>query len=222
MDKKTLIRRTAVLIAIGICAIAVYLVAPAPTSDFKDAYETYARVADQQDSAAYLPGSATNPVRRELNRALSAALTDTLTDTERLALAERGIGLLADAEAQIDAMGDLAPRVTEARTLVAESSSLLDTQRVRTARAIILEASRERARLIEDIRGYSYRANFYTEEILVRIVTDKGALTASHAQYLNDLIPEVEKQFDTRATLYQELEATKNTIEAAYRGFEGV
>jgi hypothetical protein len=222
MKRTTLIRRTALLMGIGVLALVAYVVAPAPTSDFRKAYETYARVANQQDSAAHLPGSATNPVRRELNRALSSALTDTLTNDERLALAQKGIALLADAEAQIDAMGNLAPRVTEARSLIAESSSLLDTQRVRTARAQILEASRERARLIEDIRGYSYRANFYTEEILERIVADKGALTASHAQYLNDLIPEVEKQFDTRAALYQELEATRDSIEAAYRDFEGV
>ncbi len=188
------------------------------SEEFSEKYMTYKALADAHETAAYLPGSPTNPIRQELNTVLSQVLTSGLSMEERLRHAENGLALLKISERQIDAIGEHA-EVVDRSILALEHS--LPMSVIGTGMEEVIELAKRRAAIIADIRGLSYRANFHTSEILSRIVQDEGKLTDAHVIDLNAQIPQVEEQFDARANLYSELEGIDGQLERAYTSVHG-
>ncbi|MFZ2886277.1 MAG: hypothetical protein WA021_00480 [Minisyncoccia bacterium] len=212
MQKLFTVRRFLVLITLiaigGIVASVIYT-----SRSFVRAAENYATLADAHAEAAYVPGSIDNPLRRELNGVLSAVLVGNLSAEERLANAARGLALLKDAEAQIDAIGEAGDKVQFAMQYMEETSTF--TLFHRTAARDLLATAREEFDAIADIRALSYRANFHTMEILNRVILDQGEVTEAFAAELNRQLPQVEEQFNRRSNLYITLESITDRREAA-------
>lgn len=183
--------------------------------DFSYAYHAYTESATRHVSAAFIPAIAENPLRKELNTALSDVLGTALGPEERLSRAREGLGLLKDAEAQIDLIGD-AGILTEERIAEMEKSMNLFGQLHRSLLRDIIQLARARFEIIADIRGLSYRANHHTEEIFDRVIEDEGILSPTHVADLNRLIPSVEAQFDTRSNLYDDLERLGRQMQSKY------
>lgn len=184
------------------------------TTSFSRAYTTYQSVAQAHDAAAFYPSTNQNPVRRELNSVLADVLVGTLSPDERIKRAERGLTLIQEAETQIDLMGDFVPRVEDALEGMRGSGAWFESRKVSNGIDRVIELAEKRLDLIADIRGFSYRANFYTKEIFRRVIDDKGVVTAEHAALLNEQIPLVEEQFDRRSNLYLELESTGSALDS--------
>jgi len=175
-------------------------------SQFSDSYAAYAVLAAAHGNAAFIPTVDDNPLRQELNRVLVEVLAGEISDSRRLELAQRGLLLLDEAEKQIDTIGERGEAAQTAIVVMEDSAS-------GRGRTDIVALARERISIISDIRGLSYRANFYTAEIFNRVIRDGGKLTAAHTKELNDQTPVVEEQFDLRANLYTELESTNFRME---------
>lgn len=208
-------------LALALVAVAlIYVLLPSRSSEFALAYAAYREVASAHDTVAYYPSVVDNEVRQNLNRSLALALADTVSAQERITEAQKGLGYLAEAEAQIDAMGELAPRVEATILALEESESALDTLQTHQAIDDVVALARRRLEIIADIRGLSYKANFYTEGILKQVIADEGALTPEYVLFLNSEIPQVEAQFDERSNLYRELESVRVEIENTARAFD--
>lgn len=204
------------LILIG----GVYFLVPGGAGEFTRAYEGYQTVAKAQDVAVFYPSTESNEIRKELFTVLSRTLIGDISDEERLSSARRGIELLRFAERDIDAMADLSPEVAARLSDVRNSDSLFVSQKTRNMISDVSELGERRKTLIEDIRGLSYKANFYTEEIFQRIIADNGALTREHALFLNEQVPLVEEQFDKRSQLYTDLQKTSAEIAGVVGHFD--
>lgn len=183
------------------------------------AYRAYAEVAQRHDEAAYIPGLAENPLRRDLNSALIGALTEGRSSNERRTSAEEGRALLILAEGYIDAVGEVGKDVTIALSSLEDAGESIGVWYARDNIRTVVALAQKRLEIIADVRGLSYRANHHTKEIFDRIIADKGVLTDAHVIALNKLIPSVEEQFDLRSNLYVELEKTTNQITSTIEGW---
>jgi hypothetical protein len=207
MSARTTAKRISIGIVIAaiVVAIGVLMVVRAG-SRFADTYSVYSAATDRYITAAFKPAVESNPIRAEVNTLLARVLQERLTPVERFDLANRGIAHLNDIEGQIDDIkdeGDLvAPLIDELERSAKHPGNI----RYRSDMLAIVQLGRDRAKLIADVRGLSYRANFYAGEVFERIIDDQGNLTPEHVRHLNDLIPQLEEQFDARAALYDELE----------------
>lgn len=208
-------RRRIQRLAIGIVTLAVIiatgvLIVARSQSQFADTYVVYTAATSRYVTAAFKPAVESNPIRTEVNSLLARVLQETMTPVERFDMARRGIAHLNDIEGQIDEIkneGDLIePLLTKLETSAKHPGNVRD----RGQMLEIVSLGRERARVISDIRGLSYRANFYAGEVFERIIDDQGELTDDHVRHLNDLIPQLEEQFDARSALYEELERMGN------------
>lgn len=213
MKKKS--RNTKILLVLLVGCAVVLAIRFWAKRDFSYAYQAYTESATRHVSAAFIPAIAENPLRKELNIALSDVLGTTMSPEERLSRAREGLGLLKDAEAQIDLIGD-AGALTEERIAEMEASMNLLGQLHRSQLRDIIQLARARFEIIADIRGLSYRANHHTEEIFDRVIEDQGILSPTHVADLNRLIPSVEAQFDTRSNLYDDLERLGRQLKSKY------
>ncbi len=200
LRKKIVLGSVAAVVAVGI-GMVLYVTVLAPRD--LAALESYSRVGDAHEDAAFLVGMAENPVRFELDRVLADVLMRPMEDAERRSLAVRGKELLKVLETQIDAIG--VKEEESARALDVLSSSPLALSDITNVGEVV-RLGTIRAQLIADIRGLSYRANYHTAQIFDRILAEEGALSAEHVASLNDDLPQVEEQFDRRSNLYVELE----------------
>lgn len=208
-------RTVRVLVAIVVVCAALFALRFWAIRDFAYAYAAYASSAARHDSAAFIPAMAENPLRKELNAALSDVLGTSMAPDARITRAREGLGLLKDAEAQIDLIED-AGIATQERVARMEESMSMVGQLHRSYLRDIIQLSRARLDIIADIRGLSYRANHHTEEIFARVIEDKGELSTAHVAELNRLIPSVEAQFDTRSNLYDDLNRLGHQMQSKY------
>ena len=74
-------------------SIGIFFVARSGRN-FDKAYQTYTTLAHAHVEAAYVPGIPENSVRQHLNTVLSRVLAQPMKPSERLALAEEGLGVL--------------------------------------------------------------------------------------------------------------------------------
>ena len=181
---------------------------------FFQEYAIYAPLAETQDTAAYTPGSPTNPLRIQMNQVLTQVLLRQTTAADRLALATHGLELIKDSEKQIDAITAVGDKVdTEiAKMQVQALSSLASSDQARQ----IIALAKTRASIISDIRAYSYRTDFDINTIFTRVVADHGVLTDQYVIDLNNQIPAVEASFNKRSDLYTELQSTSDNIATIY------
>jgi len=173
---------------------------------YADAYKTLS-------DAAFLPGAASNPVRAAANRALAEVLTGTLSPAERIERSRDGQALLKDIEAEIDAVPDAQAAADAARARLTGRIYSLGGIRYLASLREIGSIAAEQARLVEDIRGLSYGANYHTDKIFARVLADDGVLADSFVASLNDEIPQVEEQFNRRSNLYAELQQVDYRME---------
>lgn len=179
-------------------------------------YAQYRAAAGAQQTAAFLPGDVGNPVRDQLNTELSQVLDKSTGAHSRLTLAEQGLATIDTLNSQIDVIGDTAPAVNDAiSALSQQAENPLGFAGKGTLEDIVRLAT-EQMSTIEEIRGLSYRANFETEQIFNRIITDKGALTDAYVIELNNELPKVESEFNDRTNRYDALQANMSRIEADF------
>ena len=122
--------------------------------------------------------------------------------------------LLEQSGKQIDAIGD-AGDVSSTTALKLDSVSKdLTNLYMRPEASRVIALSRERGAMIADIRGLSYKTNYYVSRIFDRIEQDGGELTQEHIKELNSRLPELEAEFDRRSNLYTDLEGINYKIDA--------
>ncbi len=217
---KRIFRLRNIILVLAVAAVllgaALYLMRQSVTR-FADTYVVYAAAETMYETAAYKPAVESNPVRAQVNQLLAEVLQVTMTQSERLDRANRGNAHLNDIELQIDAIKNEGDLVVPLLERLDESASSILSVRKRTEMQEIVSLGKRRAEIIADIRGLSYRANYYTGEVFERIIDDQGELTEDHVRHLNDLIPQLEEQFDARATLYDELQRTGNRMDQLAR-----
>lgn len=189
---------------------------------FKAAYNDYAEVAQRHDDAAYIPAVADNDIRKELNIVLARILTEEMSESDRLSLARRGQALLEAAEVQIDDIGEIGSDVSLAIKHMRESADIPGALHTADDMRDIIALSEERFRIIGDIRGLSYKAQFTTGQIFKQVIDDGGALDAQYVAKLNKELPEVEEQYNMRTNFYSELESVEGQIQAQFADFGGV
>ena len=205
-------RAIALLVIAGGALIGLSLYfASRSTSHFASEFSQYETLAQAQETAAYLPASPENDIRKQLNLDLSLALEDKTTAQERFSYAEDGLRQLSALNAEVDAIGDAGEK---ADVLIAQMQidSLKDFATSGQTRELIALA-KQRSGIVEDIRGLSYRANFDTENIFKHLIDDKGVLSPDYVEELNNDIPAVEAQFDHRSSLYDQLKEIGNEID---------
>jgi hypothetical protein len=213
-SRKRNIRLIAVtLLLCGVLALVIYLLTARARESFVSAYTVYAAAESRYEIAAYKPSAESNPIRAEVSALLSEVLQVSMSAEDRLERARRGIAHLNDIEGQIDEIKNEGDLVAPLLNHVQEKAGSIFLMRNRATVKEIVSLGSERARIIGDIRGLSYRANFYSGEVFERIIDDQGALTESHVRHLNSLIPQLEEQFDARSQLYKELERTGNRMD---------
>jgi hypothetical protein len=179
---------------------------------FESAYGEYAALARENAAAAFLPGIADNPVRKELNQILTRLLTKAENAAKNRELAKRGLELLDESEIQIDAIGSTGEALAVALVKMDLAANTATDLSSKGAMREIVALAERRAEIVGDIRGLSYRANFETGKIFQRILDEGGAVSDAHVRDLNAALPEIEEQFNKRAELYSELQNIDSRI----------
>ena len=209
---KNIVAKKRFIALVVLCAVGGYaFISWHSSKQFDTGYIAYVALARVQGEAAYLPAAPNNPVRQQLNLVLSEMLQPGISSSKRLSDAKLGLNLLAQLETQIDAIGSTSEAANNAlaKLQVAFSSGFTSNN---TAYELI-DLAKQRSAVIEDIRGLSYRADFDTRTIFDRIITDRGALTKTHINDLNNEIPEIETQFDRRTNSYTELQTISTHLD---------
>lgn len=204
-----------ILVIVIVClAYAWYASDRALRADARRYADAYKTLSD----AAFLPGAAGNPVRAAANRALAEVLTGTLSPAERVERSADGQLLLKEIEKEIDAIPDARAVADSARERLARRVYSLGGIRHGSSLREMGDIATEQARLVEDIRGLSYGANYHTDKIFARVLADDGVLADSFVASLNDEIPQVEEQFNRRSNLYAELQQVDYRMETLLVG----
>ncbi len=168
-------------------------------------YAEYAEAQREYITAANKPAAEGNPVRRQVYQLLAEVLQVEMSNEERIAKAKQGIAHLNDIETQIDAIKVEADKVMPLLQGLEDASSGIGNLNGGASMKDVVRLGYRQVDIISDIRGLSYRADYYTSEVFERIIDDQGAMTDEHKTYLNENIPLLEEQFDKRANLYTEL-----------------
>ena len=173
-------------------------------------YVSFHEAQAAYEAAAFKPGTESNPIRQAVDMLLADVLDRNTLTADRLEKSRRGIAHLNDIETEIDDIKTKGDDVASLRAGLEDAARAVGTNR-ESARTLVDLAKRQ-AEIIADIRGLSYRADFYTDEVFERIIDDQGQLTDDHIRYLNDLIPQLEEQFNRRSNLYTELQENSDTM----------
>ncbi len=211
-----LVTMPAILLLIA-AAVLAYLFLRSNT-ELSNVYADYDRSGKTYSDAAFLVGSNSNPLRIELNQVLAEVLGKAMTPDERMEKVRRGRELLVESARQIDAIGDSGDVSSSSIKLLDSTSRGLGNLYARPGAAKVVELSRTKSNMIADIRGLSYKTNYYISQIFDRIERDGGALTQDHIKELNARIPELEAEFDRRANLYTDLESINYKIQNEMAG----
>lgn len=198
------------LIVVVLVFVALVLWARSVRNDLLSAYKT---AANTHGNAAYLVGASDNPLRRELNLRLAKSLAKETSASDRITFSNEGLEILKASERQIDEIGNTAE--PEVSGLVALEHGMYSPGNILVVTRIgeVAGLAHDRLKILEDIRGLSYRANYETGKIFQHFIDEKGVLTDSYITELNNLLPEVEENFDRRQSLYIQLEAIDNKLE---------
>lgn len=196
-----------------LCAVCALGVLSWGTMRFEKKYTHYMEEEALYVAAAIKPGHEANPIRVQVNQLLSEVVQVQMAPEERLEKARQGIAHLNDMENQIDAIKDHADIVQPLlQALDSAANGVLVPGRRAKAKELVAIGKRQ-IEIISDIRGLSYRADYYTDEVFERIIDDQGEMTDAHTQHLNDLIPQLEEQFDRRTNLYRELQTNSERMQ---------
>lgn len=179
---------------------------------FKNSYQSYARAQDAYLTAAYKPAADSNPVRQSVNVLLAQVLQVEMTPAVRLEKAKQGIAHLNDMEGQIDAIKTEADAVMPLLNVLDDALRSVGNVSQRARAKELAKLGYRQVEIISDIRGLSYRADYYTDEVFERIIDDQGEMTDAHKQHLNELIPQLEEQFNKRTNLYAELKKNDDAM----------
>ncbi len=200
------------LVAVVI-AVLYALLAWHSGKQFERLYGVYEKAETDYITAANKPAADTNPIRQTVNVLLAQVLQVEMTPSVRLEKAKQGIAHLNDMEGQIDGIKTEADRVIPMLDALEKASHTIATVQAREKTGEIISLGRRQVEIISDIRGLSYRADYYTDEVFERIIDDGGAMTDAHKLYLNELIPQLEQQFDQRSNLYTELKTNDEKMQ---------
>ena len=197
---------------LALCVVIAIVSAVYSKGSFERTYAQYFAAETAYEDAAFKPGAEENPVRQQVNYLLGQVLQAEMTPQERIAVAEQGIMHLNDIEEQIDDIktkGDAVAPLLEDLDASARSFGNLSRKSDLTA---LVNLGKRQAEIISDIRGLSYRADYYSTEIFERIIDDQGVVTDDHKRFLNDQIPQLEEQYDKRTNLYMELKQNSEAM----------
>ncbi len=205
-NRTRIVTRTILFVVLGALIVAGYaLWSWRASSGFSARYAAYYEAEQRYIIAANKPAAASNPIRQQVSLLLSEVLQVQMQNNLRIEKAQQGIRHLDDMEGQIDAIKLEADKVLPLLDELERSARSPGNALWREESSELIRLARRQIEIISDIRGLSYRADYYTTEIFERIIDDNGVMTDEHTQYLNDIIPQLEEQFDKRANLYSEL-----------------
>ena len=196
----TLIVGVILFVAIGL-ALDAFLA----SRRFRNQYQAYSAAETEYETAAYKPAVGSNPIRQEVSYILVQVLQVPMSDATRLGFAKQGIAHLNDMEGEIDAIKVESDNVGPLIDTLEITAGNIGNIRNRAKMRELVALARKNVSTISDIRGLSYRTDFYTDEVFERIIDDQGKMTPEHVTYLNDLIPQLEAQFNQRTNLYTRL-----------------
>lgn len=200
---------------LGVCAVVVIVLGYflyCSSSELSTDIGVYAASQEHFSETAFLPGAATNPARDAANRALAAVLSASASPGERLVAAKDGLVYTKILEGEIDAIATARDTASGARSQLSNDRFSLSALPWERRINDLLTLADEQARIIADIRGLSYSANYHTTEIFKQIVSDDGMLSSAYVAKLNSEIPQVESDFNRRSNLYQDLQAIDSKI----------
>ncbi len=218
-----LLKRTiALVLLLAACAGGLWYWQGQAASGFRSEYSVYESLAAVHENDAYVPGATANPLREELNSALALSLAKETTPKDRLTFASRAASLIAQLNAEVDAIAKSAAPVSGSIERLEKAANDPGNISRRTDMLELVSLARAELETIENIRGYSYRANFETGEIFKRITADQGVLKDSYILELNDQLPVVEEQFNKRQNLYTDLEANVYRMKQKFDILNGV
>ena len=180
---------------------------------FGESYRAYSEAQKAYITAANKPAAEANPVRKQVYQLLAEVLQLEMSNEARIEKAKQGIAHLNDLERQIDSIKDEADVVIPLLAQLEESSAGI----VGSSKKELVQLGNRQVAIISDIRGLSYRADFYTSEVFERIIDEQGAMSDEHKTYLNEMIPQLEEQFDKRANLYAELKENDDQMKGIAR-----
>lgn len=212
--KRTHSRRPLVIISllVVIGLIALVLWGIFLTRSFKSGYKSFIVAEEAYKDSAMRPAMPDNPLRREIGFLLAQSIQVDMAPGERIRIANRGIALLNELEAQIDDIKDKGDTVAPIVDSLDSHARAFGDIVGRSEKMQIVALAKKNAEIISDIRGLSYRADYYTGEVFERVIDDQGLMTDEHKTYLNGLIPQLEEQFNKRQNLYSELATNMATI----------
>ncbi len=203
---KRLVRILLIGFLVMVIVFTVYAVwAWLSASQFGRTYEAYVEAQEEYIEVANKPAAEANPVRRQVYTLLAEVLQVEMSNEERIAKAKQGIAHLNDMESQIDAIKTEADKVIPLLNELEQSSNRVVAVQSGASMKELVSLGKRQVEIISDIRGLSYRADYYTSEVFERVIDDQGSMTDDHKSYLNDIIPQLEEQFDKRTNLYTEL-----------------
>jgi hypothetical protein len=155
-----------------------------------------------------------------MNTDLIQILSKKMTNAERLSQAKDGLALVAGSEKQIDAITPKLDALDVATDKLIGSSGLILSVLTNGLPDKIIFLAQKRHAAINDIRAYSYRADFDTRKIFQHIVDEDGALPDSYVIELNAVIPAKEQEFNNRTNRYNDLQEINKEIESAFAAYE--
>lgn len=196
--------RLAVLLVLCVVAALVADVVFA-SKQFGKEYAAFAPAEAAYETAAYKPAVGSNPVRQAISYLLGEVLQAPITDEKRNEMAKEGIAHLNDIEGEIDDIKTQGDAVAPLVDQLDKTAGNISNVRSRLKMKELVALARKNAQIISDIRGLSYRTDYYTDEVFERIIDDQGKMTDAHKTYLNDLLPQLESQFDQRTNLYTQM-----------------
>ncbi len=205
-------RTTMIVSAVILLCVAGFAYINFSASRFEKSFGAYDAAERAYEESAFKPGAEENPVRQQVNQLLAQVLQVEMSQGERIEMARQGIAHLDDIEDQIDDVKEKGDVVAPLLASVEKGARSPGNAAKRSDLLEIVKLGKRQAEIIADIRGLSYRADYYTTEIFERVIDDQGLITDDHKTYLNGQIPQLEEQFNKRSNLYRELADNRSKL----------
>lgn len=186
---------------------------------FINYYGDYAEVAERVEQQVHLPGTEQNTNRAELYSLLDSILTKKMIPRERESLAHLASTNLAVLKDEIDSAQIGQAKLYDVLQYLDNASRVFSSIDLNNRATEIVALARKRAEISAHITSLLSESNEQTQEIISRILIDKGELTQAHIVELNASTEEAERRFGVLEGLYLELIAKKEEIEIAFKNF---
>ena len=181
---------------------------------FTKACQIHTHALQQHYTTVLLPGSGNNLSRQTLNANLQKILTSDMSNDTRLVLAQES---LASSKELSDQIVSIAKHTRTLETSLKELSLLLKINTIpRNTRSLIEEIVFDTEKYLEltaTIEKLLFTIHNQSHSIFIRIIREKGDLSPSHIEDLNENIPLAEHNFDQLSSSYKDIAMLQDVIQ---------